>query len=57
MSPAATALRPSRLHPGRRDELVALFERECVETREAGIDLIGRSIDLGDPERFVWLRP
>lgn len=58
MSPAVIELRRYRLHPGRRDELVALFERECVETREAeGIDLIGQFIDLDDPDRFVWLRP
>lgn len=50
-------LRQYTLKPGRRDELVALFEREFVETQEAeGIDLIGTFRDAGDADRFVWLR-
>ncbi len=50
-------LRQYTLHPGRRDELIALFEREVVENQEAaGIDLIGQFVDLDDPARFVLLR-
>jgi quinol monooxygenase YgiN len=50
-------LRQYTLKPGRRDELIALFEREFVESQEAeGIDLIGTFRDLDDPDRFVWLR-
>jgi len=50
-------LRQYTLHPGRRDELVALFEREFVETQEdAGIRLVATFRDLDDPDRFVWLR-
>ena len=50
-------LRQYTLRPGRRDALVALFEREFVETQEAaGIALLGQFRDLGDPDRFVWLR-
>ena len=57
MNPAVIELRQYTLHPGRRDELITLFEREFVETQEAeGIDLIGQFIDLDDPDRFVWLR-
>ena len=57
MSPAIIELRQYTLHPGRRDKLIALFEREFVETQEAeGIDLIGQFVDLDDPDRFVWLR-
>ena len=45
------------LHPGRRDELIELFEREFIEAQEAvGIQLIGQFYDLDDPNRFVWLR-
>jgi quinol monooxygenase YgiN len=50
-------LRQYALKPGRRDELIALFEREFVESQEAeGMDIIGTFRDLDDPNRFVWLR-
>ena len=50
-------LRMYTLHPGRRDELIRLFEREFIETQEAvGIQLIGQFYDLDDPNRFIWLR-
>ena len=50
-------LRMYTLHPGRRDELIRLFEREFIESQEAvGIQLIGQFHDLDDPSRFVWLR-
>lgn len=50
-------LRQYTLHPGRRDELIELFEREFVESQEAaGMTLIGQFRDLDDPDRFVWLR-
>lgn len=50
-------LRQYTLVPGRRDELIELFEREFVTGQEAvGITLLGRFRDLGDPDRFVWLR-
>jgi hypothetical protein len=43
--------------PGRRDELIRLFEREFIESQEAvGIQVIGQFHDLDDPNRFVWLR-
>jgi hypothetical protein len=54
---AVIELRQYTLHPGRRDALIALFEREFVETQEAaGMTLIGQFRDLDDPDRFVWLR-
>lgn len=57
MTPAVVELRQYTLHPGRRDELIALFEREFVESQEAaGMALIGQFRDLDDPDRFVWLR-
>ncbi|HEU4663870.1 MAG TPA: NIPSNAP family protein [Dokdonella sp.] len=50
-------LRQYTLHPGRRDDLVELFEREFVETQEAcGMRLIGQFRDLDHADRFVWLR-
>jgi NIPSNAP protein len=50
-------LRQYTLFPGRRDELIELFEREFVTGQEAaGITLLGSFRDLGDPDRFVWLR-
>jgi len=50
-------LRMYTLHPGRRDELIRLFEREFVETQEAvGIQVLGQFYDLDDLNQFVWLR-
>lgn len=50
-------LRQYTLHPGQRDVLIELFDREFVESQEAhGIRLIGEFRDLGNPDRFVWLR-
>ena len=54
---AVLELRQYRLHPGRRDELIALFEREFIEPQEdAGARLVGTFRDLDDADRFVWLR-
>jgi hypothetical protein len=50
-------LRQYTLFPGTRDAFIALFDREFVETQEAaGMRIIGQFRDLGDPNRFVWLR-
>lgn len=50
-------LRQYTLHPGRRDELIALFDRAFVETQEAaGMAVVGQFRDLDDAERFAWLR-
>ncbi|MEU4407327.1 NIPSNAP family protein [Streptosporangium sp. NPDC023963] len=50
-------LRRYTLHPGRRDDLVTLFDREFVESQEAvGMRVVGQFRDRDDPERFVWLR-
>src|SRR5688572_25580775 len=52
-----TELRQYTLHPGKRDTLIDLFDREFVETQEAvGMTLIGQFRDLDKPDRFVWLR-
>src|SRR5262245_5419874 len=50
-------LRRYALVPGRRDELIELFEREFVESQEeTGATLLGQFRDLDDPDRFVWIR-
>ncbi|WP_436498033.1 NIPSNAP family protein [Actinokineospora sp. HUAS TT18] len=50
-------LRQYTLHPGKRDELITLFEREFVDAQLAvGMTLPGLFRDMDDPDRFVWLR-
>jgi hypothetical protein len=50
-------LRRYRTHPGRRDELATLFEREYIDSQiECGMMPIGQYRDLDDPDAFVWLR-
>ena len=45
------------MHPGKRDILIDLFDREFVESQEAfGIKVIGQFRDLEHPDHFVWLR-
>lgn len=50
-------LRQYTLHPGARDTLIELFDREFVESQEAlGMKIIGQFRDINNPNRFVWLR-
>jgi len=50
-------LRQYQLHPGKRDVLIDLFEREFVESQEVlGMTIIGTFRDLDAPDRFVWMR-
>jgi hypothetical protein len=50
-------LRNYLLHPGQRDVLIALFEREFIDSQEAmGACVVGTFRDLDDPDRFVWVR-
>lgn len=50
-------LRQYKIAPGKRDEMIALFEREFVDGLEAsGMDLVGQFRDLDDPNRFTWVR-
>jgi hypothetical protein len=54
---AVVELRRYDLHPGQRDTLIELFDREFVETQEAaGMAVMGQFRDLDAPDRFVWLR-
>jgi hypothetical protein len=50
-------LRQYTLHPGQRDTLIELFDREFVEPQEAlAMAVMGQFRDLDTPDRFVWLR-
>ncbi|HEX5682850.1 MAG TPA: NIPSNAP family protein [Ideonella sp.] len=50
-------LRRYRTQLGRRDELIALFEREFIESQEAvGMRLPGLFREPAEPDRFTWLR-
>jgi hypothetical protein len=50
-------LRRYTLVPGRRDEMISIFERELMETQEAtGMSVLGTFRDLDRPDHFVWLR-
>lgn len=54
---AIVELRQYTLHPGRRDELIELFDRQFLESQEAtSMEVVGQFRDLDDPDRFVWLR-
>jgi hypothetical protein len=57
MSTSVIELRQYTLHPGQRDRLITLFEREFVETQEAvGMQVLGTFTDLDRPDHFVWWR-
>jgi hypothetical protein len=50
-------LRQYALHPGQRDSLIALFDREFVESQEAtGMQVIAQFRDIDRPDVFTWLR-
>jgi hypothetical protein len=45
------------LHPGARDTLIELFDREFIESQEElGMKVIGQFRPLDDTDRFIWLR-
>jgi NIPSNAP len=55
--PQVIELRQYTLHPGRREALIALFEREFIETQQAaGLQVLGIFRDAERDDRFVWLR-
>jgi hypothetical protein len=50
-------LRQYTLHPGQRNVLIDLFDREFVESQEAlAMKIIGQFRDLDNPNRFIWMR-
>lgn len=57
MKTTVLELRQYKLYPGQRDVLIALFEREFIESQEAlGMRLVGQFRDRNDPTRFTWIR-
>jgi hypothetical protein len=54
---AIVELRQYTHHPGRRDDLIELFEEKFLTGQiEAGMTVIATFRDLSDADRFVWLR-
>jgi NIPSNAP len=54
---AVVELRQYTLKPGRRDELMDLFDTRFLAGQgEVGIGVPGHFRDIDDPDRFVWLR-
>lgn len=50
-------LRQYTLKPAQRDVLIALFEREFIESQKAvAMEIFGTFRDADNPDRFVWLR-
>jgi len=50
-------LRRYTLHPGRRDDLISLFDTHFLEGQEScDMKIIGQFRDLDDADAFVWLR-
>ncbi|HTU69016.1 MAG TPA: NIPSNAP family protein [Candidatus Baltobacteraceae bacterium] len=50
-------LRRYLMRPGRRDELIELFERAFIESQEAcGMRVIGHYRVAGDPDTYLWFR-
>jgi hypothetical protein len=50
-------LRQYTLKPGRREELIALFEERFIEGQEeTGMRVIGQFRAPARPDRFIWLR-
>lgn len=50
-------LRQYKIVPGRRDDMIAVFERWFVESQEEqGMRLVGQFRDRDDANRFTWIR-
>lgn len=50
-------LRRYQMKPGRRDDLIALFEEHFIESQEAcGMVPLGHYRNLDDDDAFVWVR-
>ena len=50
-------LRQYTLHPGKRDALIDVFDRNLVESQETtGMKIIGQFRDLDRSDCFVWMR-
>ncbi len=50
-------LRRYTVVPGRRDDLISLFEREFIESQEqCGMVPVGHYREIGNPDTFIWFR-
>jgi quinol monooxygenase YgiN len=50
-------LRQYALHPGQRETLIELFDREFVESQEStGMTVVAQFRDLDRPDVFTWIR-
>ncbi|WP_028935198.1 NIPSNAP family protein [Pseudonocardia spinosispora] len=57
LSSPVLELRQYTFLPGARDTFIELFDREFIGPQEAaGARIVGQFRDLGDPNRFIWLR-
>lgn len=56
-SSGVVELRRYTLHPGARETLIELFERELIAPQaDAGMDVLAQFRDPEEPDHFVWLR-
>jgi quinol monooxygenase YgiN len=54
---AVLELRQYKIVPGRRDDMIEVFERWFIESQEAdGMRLVGQFRDRDDLNRFTWIR-
>ena len=50
-------IRHYTLHPGRREEFIAFFEKtNRAALRDAGMSVFGPMRDLEDPDKVHWMR-
>src|SRR5262249_31659938 len=50
-------LRQYKIFPGKRDQMIQLFEREFIARQElVGMRLVGTFRDQRDADRFTWIR-
>lgn len=55
--PQVIELRQYKIIPGRRDDMIAVFESHLIEGQErVGMQVLGTFRDLDSPDRFTWLR-
>ena len=56
-APSIVEFRQYTLHPGRREDLIELFDRELLDPQEdVGMTVFGQFRDLDDAQRFVFVR-
>jgi quinol monooxygenase YgiN len=55
--PTVFELRSYQTQPGRRDDLIAMFEASFLDAYEAGgARIVATFTDVDDPNRWVWIR-